>query len=584
MKKEKPLSVFGHYYRALGKRYFGLFVLEAILYGVSVYIMYVMYPVYYKDLIDGITGSGGLDVAIYYSFAIVVCVIFGLIFERVFEAIDIHIMSQGMKKVADYSVHLLTDHSYQFFTNNFAGSLVNKSKKFVGALDALASFIVREFLLAVVSVVGILVVLFQNSFILGMTALTWFVIFFYTLVAFTRIRIPLEKKKSETESRMTGVLSDIVTNVINLKLFSSRGTERRYFNAILEEEHLARYKAWDYANKSYTIQATISLLARTNLMFFSVFLWSYGDVSAGTIVLVLTYGSTLFSRLGSLGHAIRKFSDAYVNAHEFVEKLNQPIEIKDPENPEQPRMNKGFITFHNVSFAYGQGESIFSDFNLVILSGEKVGVVGTSGAGKSTITKLLLRFADVTSGSILIDGQDIRNITQDDLRSVISYVPQDPILFHRSLRENIGYGRPDATEEEIIDAAKKAHAHEFISSLKHGYDTLVGERGIKLSGGERQRVAIARAILKNSPILVLDEATSALDSVSEEYIQDALAELMKGKTVIVIAHRLSTIQKLDRIIVMEKGEIIEEGSHRSLLEKKGVYADFWNRQAGGFIK
>src|SRR3989344_4515244 len=226
---------------------------------------------------------------------------------------------------------------------------------------------------------------------------------------------------------------------------------------------------------------------------------------------------------------------------------------------------------------------IFNKFNLDIKSGERVGIVGHSGAGKSTITSLILRFMDVSDGRIIIDGQDIRNVTQDDLRSVISYVPQESILFHRTIRENIAYGKQNSTEEKIISAARKAHASEFISQLSKGYDTFVGERGVKLSGGERQRIAIARAMLKNAPILVLDEATSSLDSVSESYIQDAFNELMKGKTTIVIAHRLSTIQKMDRIIVLDKGQIVEEGTHKELLEKNGMYANLWNHQTGGFL-
>lgn len=228
-------------------------------------------------------------------------------------------------------------------------------------------------------------------------------------------------------------------------------------------------------------------------------------------------------------------------------------------------------------------EDVLKDFSLTITPGEKVGLVGHSGAGKTTITKILLRFADISEGEVLIDGQSIQKIKQDDLRRKISYVPQEPMLFHRSLSENIAYGKPDASMEEIVAVAKKAHAHEFIEKLSKGYDTLVGERGVKLSGGERQRVAIARAMLKDAPILILDEATSSLDSVSERHIQEALAELMKGRTTIVIAHRLSTIQKMDRIIVMEEGGIVEEGKHEDLLARGGMYAEFWREQAGGFL-
>ena len=276
---------------------------------------------------------------------------------------------------------------------------------------------------------------------------------------------------------------------------------------------------------------------------------------------------------------------ALTEMQEIVDIFELAPDILDPQNPELSKIANGLITFDKMSFGYEGGTGVFKDFNLVIKPGERIGLVGHSGAGKSTITKLLLRFVDVKTGSITVDGQDIRAIKQDDLRGAISYVPQESVLFHRTIRENIAYGKPDATEEEIIDAARKAHAHEFVSQLPQGYDTLVGERGVKLSGGERQRVAIARAMLKNVPILILDEATSSLDSISEQYIQEAFNELMKGKTTIVIAHRLSTIQKMDRIIVLENGAIAEEGTHQKLLKKKnGIYADLWNHQVGGFIE
>jgi ATP-binding cassette subfamily B protein len=275
---------------------------------------------------------------------------------------------------------------------------------------------------------------------------------------------------------------------------------------------------------------------------------------------------------------------SFAEANEMSEIFEEKPDILDTTNPESCTISKGELEFKNVNFEYVKDYAVFSNFNLKIKSGEKVGLVGHSGSGKSTIVKMLLRFVDVASGEILIDGQNIMNIRQSDLRRNISYVPQEPILFHRTIRENIAYAKSNATEEEILESAKRAHAHEFILNLPNGYDTLVGERGIKLSGGERQRIAIARTMLKDAPVLMLDEATSSLDSISESYIQDAFNELMKGKTTIVIAHRLSTIQKMDRIIVLDKGKIVEEGTHKELLEIGGVYADLWNHQTGGFLK
>ncbi len=584
MKKEKPRSVFGHYRKALGNKYFIALVFLAVLSSIPVYINNILAPTFYQQIVDTILNGGKYESVMHFLYLIVFAGFLATVFDRTYEYFFDKIMTRTIVKISDYSMNTLTQHSYQFFTNNFAGSLVTKLKRFVSSFDPLVGFIIGEFLFAIVSVVGILYVLFLHSAILAVTALVWFILFFYVLIYSTRKRIPLERKKSEMESKVTGVLSDIVSNVLNLKLFSSQKGERNYFRDVLEQENEARSKSWSFANKAYSVQAFITLCAKTSLMFVSILLWSYGEVSAGTIVLVISYGGTLFSRLGGLGSAIRRFSDSYVNSAEFVQIINTPIEITDTQNPEILRMKDGEIVFDNVGFSYKSGTSILDKFNLKISAGERVGVVGTSGAGKTTLTKILLRFADVTEGAIKIDGQDIRNITQDDLRSVVSYVPQDPILFHRSLAENIGYGKPGATMEEIIDASKKAHAHEFIESLSHGYDTLVGERGVKLSGGERQRVAIARAMLKNAPILILDEATSALDSVSETHIKAALEVLMRGKTTIVIAHRLSTIEKMDRIIVMEKGEIVEEGSHKELVAKKGIYQNFWEHQYGGFIK
>ncbi len=311
--------------------------------------------------------------------------------------------------------------------------------------------------------------------------------------------------------------------------------------------------------------------------------WIEGTISTGVFVLVETYMLSLFDKLWDLSKAMTRFVKSLTDVKEITDLFEQIPEILDPENAEISRVSNGSIFVDNIFFSYVDNHEVFSNFSLEIKPGEKVGLVGHSGSGKSTLTKILLRFADVQKGSIEIDGQNIKNIAQDDLRKAISYVPQESILFHRTLRENISYGDPDATEEEIIEASKKAHAHEFIKDLQFGYDTLVGERGIKLSGGERQRVAIARAMLKKSPILILDEATSSLDSISEKYIQESFAELMKGRTTIVIAHRLSTVQKLDRIIVLDKGKIVEEGTHAELLGKKGYYFELWSHQTGGFL-
>ena len=581
--KPKDFSVWRHYYRAVGSQLLGNTIVMTVIYLLSVVAGSIIAPLFYKGIIDSLALRDHAAIMQFFWFMLAAnaCQL-GL--GRLYEHANGYILSRSMAKTASYSLSKLTEHSYQFFVDHFAGSLVNKARKFVNAYEQMSDILITEFLYAAVTIVGIVIILCKTSLTLASAAIGWFIIFALTLYLFTKKRLPLEKQRGEIESKVTGVLSDIITNVLNLKIFSSKKKEEKYFDGWLESERRTRLSAWRYAEHMYSAIGLITLLAQSSLVILSVMLWRYGAATPGTIVLVMSYSGTLFMRLSGLGSAVRRFFDAYTNASEFADLLNKNIEIKDVANPEHSRISLGQVEFDSVDFAYRGSRKIFSKLNLKIEAGEKIGIVGTSGAGKTTITKLLLRFADITGGSLKIDGQDIRSLTQDDLRKAIAYVPQDPVLFHRTLRENIAYAKPAASQREIEDAAKLAHAHDFIQNLTYGYDTLVGERGIKLSGGERQRVAIARAILKNAPILILDEATSSLDSVSETHIKEALDTLMQGRTTIVIAHRLSTIEKMDRIIVMEDGKIVEEGKHKALLTGKGIYHNFWKHQNGGFIK
>jgi ABC-type multidrug transport system fused ATPase/permease subunit len=332
-------------------------------------------------------------------------------------------------------------------------------------------------------------------------------------------------------------------------------------------------------------QGAFMVVIQVGLLFGALHLWLAGKLVVGDFVLIQVYVLGIIDNLVGVGRELRRIYDAVADAGEMLEILMTPHEIQDIPDAKDLQIKDAAIHFDNVRFTYAsQSDAVLNDFDVSIRGGERVGLVGRSGAGKSTVTKLLLRTYDLNSGSISIDGQDISKVTQESLHRAVSVVPQESILFHRSLRDNIAYGKIDADEDEIEEAAKLAQAHDFISLLPLGYETLVGERGVKLSGGERQRVAIARAILKDAPILVLDEATASLDSESEVAIQKALRELMKGKTVIAIAHRLSTLREMDRIIVLDHGSIVEEGSHDELLQKSGIYADLWRHQAGGFLQ
>jgi ATP-binding cassette, subfamily B, bacterial len=397
-------------------------------------------------------------------------------------------------------------------------------------------------------------------------------------------QIPKNLANAQADTRTVSRYADIISNILTIKTFGSSKRELEKFQEVTSNQEKKRRSAWLQQNfwNSMLQSATIGIF-NIAIIWFSIDLWKNGAISAGTIVLVQVYVITSFNIVWSISKNVIRISSALSEADEMVRILDQEPEIKDPVNPEKVSITQGLIEFKNVFFKYHDSSHIFRNLNLVIKPGEKVALVGHSGAGKTTIVKLILRFADIQEGEIIIDGQRIKDVNQEELREKISYVPQEPLLFHRSVLENISYAKPSASFSEIVNVSEKAQAKEFIENLPRGYNSLVGERGIKLSGGERQRIAIARAMLKNSPIVILDEATSSLDSLAEEKIQKALDSLIKNKTTIVIAHRLSTIKKMDRIIVFDNGEIKESGSHLSLIKKKGIYSKFWKSQVGGFI-
>jgi ATP-binding cassette subfamily B protein len=413
-------------------------------------------------------------------------------------------------------------------------------------------------------------------------ALVYFVVVYRRMVK----QLPYNRALSTSESQTTAKLADTITNVGTVRAFAGEKVETRLFHEQTSETRNKNLKLMRVQLVNEAISqagtTTVEILAFTVGLFGVIVLHS----PVGVLYLTLTYTLNLTERLWLFMFILRNINRAFGDAADMTDTLQVEPAVKDPAEPEDSTIHRGRVEFSHVDFSYDGSKKnrLFKDLNVVIKPGEQVGLVGHSGGGKSTLVSLLSRFTDIQGGQILVDNQDITSIRQRDLRKAIAYVPQEPLLFHRSLKENIRYGRPDATDEEIIAVAKMAHAHDFIEQLADGYETLVGERGVKLSGGQRQRVAIARAMLKNAPILVLDEATSALDSESEVLIQDALWKLMEGRTAIVIAHRLSTIQRMDRILVMDQGEIVEQGSHKDLLHQNGIYAKLWAHQSGGFME
>ncbi|MFA6324745.1 MAG: ABC transporter ATP-binding protein [Candidatus Paceibacterota bacterium] len=474
-------------------------------------------------------------------------------------------------------------HSHAFFANNFGGSLTHRINKYARSFEKLADRMAGDGLPLLVRGIGTVVAIYtllpKYSYILGIFC----IVFLVTTFIYIRYKLKYDVIASEADSKTTGVLSDSIGNHSSIQLFTGNKYEKERVGKTIDKQKKASAINWYLWAGLESISSFYSFGIEFILFWVVLGDWKLGLVTLPIIVLLQSYMIRLVENLWRFGSIVRAYYESFADAEEMAVILNTPYEIID--NVKQKIKNvSGKVVFNNVTYFYENNNmNVLDNFNLVIPSGQKIAIVGSSGAGKTTFVRLLMRLFNLTSGKIMIDDIDIKNISQENLREQIGFVPQDPILFHRTLMENIRYGRRNATDAEVLEAAHLAHCDEFIDSLPNGYKTYVGERGIKLSGGERQRVAIARAILKNAPILVLDEATSSLDSHSEFLIQDALEKLIQNKTTIIIAHRLSTIRKMDRIIVIEKGKIIEDGSHDELSNRKsGLYKKLWDLQAGGF--
>jgi len=564
-------------------------VIAAHVSVVAVLIVGVIQPLYFKALLDALN-SGMSHAAISAELLHVVNIIIFLAFLdwafwRIANFCGIYFQSKVKEDLSNVCFQYLHKCSYNYFIDNFSGALVKKLKWFVSVFEDLSDNILYNFLPIIVYITGAIYVLFTVNVWLGTGFLAWIIVFVAINLAFVKYKFRYDLKKVEMETAMTGLLSDTITNHNNVKLFNGYAVETKKY----AEQASAFQKIWSFMNNLgesfFSLQGILFVALEAGMYLYAINLWNRGLFSVGGFALIQMYIVRTIGMVWNIGKHLKHFYERLADAEEMTIVLNTPHEIQDIPNAKDLVVGNGVVQFKDVIFNYNETRSVLKNFNLEIKPRERIALVGSSGAGKTTIVKLLFRMHDVTAGEVLIDGQNIAKVTQESLWRNVSLVPQDPILFHRSLMENIRYGKMDATAEEVMRAAKLARCHEFIMQTPHGYDTFVGERGIKLSGGERQRVAIARAILKNAPILVLDEATSSLDSESERLIQDALSDLIKDKTVIVIAHRLSTVKQMDRIIVIENGNIIEEGTHDSLLDdKNGIYAKLWQIQAGGFMK
>lgn len=499
------------------------------------------------------------------------------------------VLAGNFPMIARWQMHrFLLRHSMTFFANEFAGRVSTKVMQTALAVRESVMKIIDVFVYAISFFVSMLALVFAADWRLVAPLIIWIVVYSLILAFFIPRLRKLSSEQADTRSMMTGRIVDSYTNIATVKLFSHAGREEAYakdgMNAFLDTVH-RQMRQITLLNVCVDVNNAIVLFAVSGL---SIWFWLGGTVSVGAIAVAIGLAMRINGMSQWIMWEVSALFENIGTVYDGMGMMTKPHDILDRDGAKALAAPKGEIVYDHVRFHYGKDKGVIEDFSLTIKAGEKVGLVGRSGAGKTTLMNLLLRFYDLEKGRILIDGQDISKVSQDSLRSLIGVVTQDTSLLHRSIRDNIAYGRPEASDAEVIEAARQANALDFIEGLvdmqgRRGLDAQVGERGVKLSGGQRQRIAIARVFLKNAPILILDEATSALDSEVEAAIQESLFSLMEGKTVIAIAHRLSTLTQMDRLVVLDKGRIIETGTHGQLVAEGGVYADLWNRQSGGFL-
>ena len=581
-----------HYYWLVTRKHLGLYV--AMLLSTVGYIALLSYgnPYVMSLVVDRISAE---PVAADQVFTVFGSYIAALLL--------INVVGQASSKLQDYTLwkleiavsydlarmcfDALSNQSMSFHSNRFGGTLVSQTTKFMSAYNQLIEGINFPFIPVVVSIASICVVLGPRVpvyvLILMVLLLAYACVSYYM---YKRI-LNLNEQAAGAQNQLSGELADSVANILAVKTYGREDYERGLFDDY-NREVVARDSKRMMASLARGIVTAILAVAIMSVV--TVFIAggnAWFGITPGTLVMMFTYTYTVTNQFNFINAGLQRLNRAFGDASGMTTVLDEPRLVSDAPGAGELAVRAGAIDFEGIGFHYTDGDvktTVFEDFDLHIPAGQRVGLVGMSGAGKTTLTKLLLRLSDIQEGRILVDGQDIAQCTQQSLRRQIAYVPQESILFHRTIAENIAYGKPDATMAEIREAARQANALEFIEKLPQGFDTITGERGVKLSGGQRQRVVIARAMLADCPILVLDEATSALDSESERLVQEALERLMAGRTSIVVAHRLSTVASLDRIVVLADGHIAEDGPHAELIDRGGEYALLWNRQTGAYLE
>lgn len=527
---------------------------------------------------DGILQGIALPVFLYLFSLLVVSVCY-----RVYDWIIFTRNPRIKKKIISYVFDHLLDHSSDFFQNNLSGNLVNKINDLAQSVPLLTTTVIDRLLAITFALFIAVFTTWQIQPVFALMLIIWISAIISVSLYFAKNMKKLSMQASENWSLVSGKVMDSILNIASVRLFIGKKVETQRLNTALQKAVESDQNAGWLLLKVYSFYGVSFLILQVTSLVMLIFGFKQGIISVGDFSFILSINIALSEQLFSVTQDFSLFAENFGKINQALQSLSAAHEIKDKEDALALKIKSGEITFQNVQFKYKDTELLFANKTLTIRGGEKIGLVGHSGSGKTTFVNLILRIFDLDGGRILIDGQDISFVSQESLRQSIGIVPQDMPLFHRSLMENIRYGKINASDQEVIEASKKAHAHEFITNMPQGYDSLAGERGLKISGGQRQRIAIARAILKNASILIFDEATSALDNNTEKLIQESLSELMQNKTSIVIAHKLATLQKMDRILVFDHGKIVQEGSHQELLARAGYYKDMWESQVGSLL-